>query len=327
MRRRRLGKNGPEVSLIGLGCMGMSGVYGPQDNEESTATIRRAMELGVTLLDTAELYGMGRNEELVGRAIKGARDRVFLATKFGFVTDKDGKFLVNGRPENVRPSCEASLRRLGVDTIDLYYQHRVDSQVPIEETVGAMARLVEEGKIRFLGLSEASPATLRRAHGVHRIAALQSEYSLWTRDVEGEILPTCRELGVGFVAYSPMGRGFLTAKLRSAENLPKDDLRKFTPRLQPGNIEKNLELLAELESIAAGKGCTPGQLALAWILAQGEDIIPIPGTRRRRHLEENVAAAEIALSPEELDRIGRAFPPGAAAGTRNPEKLTRLVDR
>jgi aryl-alcohol dehydrogenase-like predicted oxidoreductase len=327
MVQRRLGASGPAVSAIGLGCMGMSEFYGPRDEGESVATIQRALELGVTFLDTADMYGVGRNEELVGRAILGRRDRVFLATKFGNVRDKDGKSLgVNGRPEYVRSACEASLRRLGVERIDLYYQHRVDPQTPIEETVGAMARLVEQGKVRYLGLSEAAPATIRRAHAVHPITALQTEYSLWTRDVEEEVLPVCRELGIGFVAYSPLGRGFLAARFRRPEDFQEGDYRKLSPRFQPENMRKNLALLKSLETIAAQKRCTPGQLALAWVLAQGGDIVPIPGTKRRKYLEENVAATALSLSPEELERIDRAFPPGVTAGTRYPEAGMKAVN-
>ncbi len=308
--------------------MGMSEFYGPRDDAESVATIHRALELGVTLLDTADMYGVGANEELVGRAIQGKRDRVFLATKFGNVRDASGKSLgVNGKPEYVRWACESSLRRLGVERIDLYYQHRVDPQTPIEETVGAMARLVEQGKVCYLGLSEAAPATIRRAHAVHPITALQTEYSLWTRDVEAEILPVCRELGIGFVAYSPLGRGFLGGRFRRPEDFAEGDYRKFSPRFQPENLAKNLALLKALEAMAEQKRCTPGQLALAWVLSRGSDVVPIPGTKRRKYIEENVAAVSMVLSPEELDRLDRAFPQGITAGLRYPEASMGSVNR
>jgi len=306
----------------------MSEFYGPRDDQESVATIHRALELGVSFLDTADMYGVGRNEELVGRAIRGQRDRVFLATKFGQVRDKDGKGLgTSGKPEYVRSACEASLRRLGVERIDLYYQHRVDPQTPIEDTIGAMAELLKQGKVRFLGLSEAAPATIRRAHAVHPITALQTEYSLWTRDVEAEILPVCRELGIGFVAYSPLGRGFLAGRFKRPEDFAEGDYRKFSPRFQQENLQKNLALVKSLEAIAVEKRCTAGQLALAWVLARGRDVVPIPGTKRRKYLEENAAAAEIKLSPETLARIERLFPRGAAAGERYPEAGMKAVNR
>jgi aryl-alcohol dehydrogenase-like predicted oxidoreductase len=318
--RRRLGRGGPEVSAIGLGCMGMSEFYGAGDEAESIATIHAAIDRGVDFLDTADMYGVGRNEELVRRAIAHRRGRVFLATKFGNVRGEDGSFRgVCGRPDYVRSACEASLTRLGVDVIDLYYQHRVDPQVPIEDTVGAMAELVAAGKVRFLGLSEAAPATLRRAHAVHPIAALQTEYSLWSRDAEAELLPAVRELGIAYVAYSPLGRGFLTGQFRSPADFPDDDYRRFHPRFTGENFDKNIVLVRAIEAMAAEKGCTAAQLALAWVLAQGEDIVPIPGTKRRKYLAENIGALEVKLSPEELKRIDQILPPGAAAGTRYHE--------
>src|SRR3989475_354576 len=304
MKQRKLGRNGPMVSVMGLGCMGMSDFYGHRDDQESIATIHRALDLGVNLLDTADVYGPFTNEELVGRAIRGRRDQVFLATKFGIVRGADPNVHgVNGRPEYVRAACEASLRRLGVDVIDLYYQHRVDLDTPIEDTVGAMADLVREGKVRFLGLSEAGPKTIRRAHAAHPITALQTEYSLWSRDPEDEVLPTCRELGIGFVAYSPLGRGFLTGQIKRFEDLAADDYRRHMPRFQGDNFQRNIELVRRIEAIAAEKRCRPSQLALAWVLAQGEDIVPIFGTKRRAYLEENLAALNVELTARDLKRI------------------------
>lgn len=323
MQELPLGSQGLKVSRIGLGCMGMSEFYAGRDDAESIATLHRALELGVTFLDTADMYGSGRNEELVGRAIRDRREQVVLATKFGNVRGPNGEFLgVNGRPEYVREACDASLRRLGVDHVELYYQHRVDPNTPIEDTVGAMAELVQAGKVRYLGLSEAAPETVRRAHAVHPISALQTEYSLWSRDPEDELLPTVRELGIGFVAYSPLGRGFLTGQFRRFEDLPEGDYRRFSPRFQGENFEKNLQLVERVEELAAVKGVTASQLALAWLLHQGDDVIPIPGTKRRKYLEENAAAVPIHLSPEELARIDELAPKGATAGARYPDMST-----
>ena len=328
MKMRKLGHGGPEVSAMGLGCMGMSEFYAGRDEAESVATIHRALDLGITFLDTADMYGVGANETLVGGAIKGRRGEVFLATKFGNVRGEDGGFLgVNGKPEYVRSACEGSLKRLGVETIDLYYQHRVDQTVPIEDTVGALSQLVTEGKVRFLGLSEASPRTLRRACAVHPIAALQTEYSLWTRDPEPEILPACRELGVTFVAYSPLGRGFLSGKFKRPEDLPEDDYRHNHPRFQGENFEANLRLVARVEAMAKEKRCTPSQLALAWVLAQGEDVVPIPGTKRRKYLEENAGALDLTLSREDVKRLDEAIPAGATAGPRYHEMAMKAIDR
>ena len=329
MNRRNLGSEGLVVSALGLGCMGMSEFYGTGDEDESIATIHRAIELGIDFLDTADMYGPFTNERLVGKAIQGRRDEVVLATKFGNERREDGSRVgINGRPEYVRRACDASLQRLGVDTIDLYYQHRVDPEVPIEDTVGAMKELVEAGKVRYLGLSEAAPETIRRAHSVHPISALQSEYSLFTRDLEDEVLPTLRELGIGFVAYSPLGRGFLTGAWKSMDDLPEDDTRagRF-PRFSEENFRQNLELAERVREIAAEKGATPGQLALAWLLARGEDIVPIPGTKRRKYLEENAGAVDITLTGEDLRRIEEAIPRGSAAGERYSEQMMRTVNR
>lgn len=328
MDNRRLGANGPVVSAIGLGCMAMSDFYGPRDDQESVATIHRALDLGITFFDTADAYGPFTNERFVGRAIHDRRGQVVLATKFGNVRGEDGSFLrVDGSPDHVRRACDGSLQRLGVDVIDLYYQHRVDPTVPIEDTVGAMADLVAAGKVRFIGLSEAAAPTIRRAHAVHPIAALQTEYSLWTRDPEDGILATCRELGIGFVAYSPLGRGFLAGRFKSPDDLAADDWRRLNPRFQGENFSKNLELVRRIQKMAVVKGCTPAQLALAWLLAQGPDIVPIPGTRSRRRLEENVGAVGLALSSNDLKALDALAPKGVAAGARYHEAGMKNVNR
>ncbi len=328
MQTRTLGRSGLTVSALGLGCMGMSDFYGQQDDAESLRTLHRAVELGVTLFDTADMYGPFKNEELLARAFKGKRDQVLIATKFGIVRDPADptKRGVNGRPEYVKSACEASLKRLGTDHIDLYYQHRVDARTPIEETVGAMSRLVEEGKVRYLGLSEAAPATLRRAAATHPIAALQTEYSLWSREPEDEILPACRELGIGFVPYSPLGRGFLTGQIQKFEDLEADDYRRFSPRFQGDNFQKNLDLVARITDLAKQKRCTAGQLALAWVLAQGDDVVPIPGTKRVSYLEENLGGLDIGLTPDERAQLDDIAPKGVAAGLRYPEAMMGMVN-
>ena len=333
MKQRKLGTEGLTVSAQGLGCMGMSDFYGTRDEAESITTIHRAFDLGVNFLDTSDMYGPFTNEELVGKAIKGRRNQVVVATKFGIMRAKPSKegwapiTGISGRPEYVRSCCDASLKRLGSDHIDLYYQHRVDPEVPIEETVGAMSDLVSAGKVRYIGLSEASVQTIRRAHTIHPITALQSEYSLWSRDPEDEVLPTLRELGIGFVAYSPLGRGFLTGQLKNPDDFAADDYRRNSPRFQGDNFAKNLELVERITAIAERKGMTPGQLALAWVLAQREDIVPIPGTKRRKYLEENIAAGAVSISEEEMAEIAAALPKGAAAGERYPASMMTLLNR
>jgi aryl-alcohol dehydrogenase-like predicted oxidoreductase len=327
MEKRKLGKEGPEVSAIGLGCMGMSEFYGNADEAESIETIHKAFDSGINFFDTADMYGPYKNEKLVGKALKGIRDKVILATKFGIVRGDDPKSRsVNGRPEYVKSACEASLKRLGVDHIDLYYQHRVDKDTPIEDTIGAMSDLVKEGKVRFLGMSEASAETIGRANKVHQITALQTEYSLWTRDPESDIFSTVRELGIGFVAYSPLGRGFLTGRFQSPDDFDDDDFRKYSPRFQGENFDKNLQLVEKVEELAKQKGVTPAQLALAWVLHQGNDIVPIPGTTKMKHIEENIDAVNIKLTAEELKQIDDIFPMDAASGLRYPEEAMKSVN-
>ena len=328
MKTRTLGRDGPELSALGLGCMGMSAFYGGRDEEESARTLHRAVELGVTFFDTADMYGQGEDEELVGRELRGVRDRVFIATKFANSWGPDRKPTgVRGDPAYVRQACEDSLRRLNVETIDLYYQHRVDPKTPIEDTVGAMAELVQAGKVRFLGLSEAAPDTIRRAHATHPITALQTEYSLWSREPEAEIMPLLDELGIGFVPYSPLGRGFLSGAITSPDDLEPDDYRRNAPRFQGEAFAKNLELVAQVRRLAEAKGCTPSQLALAWVLSRGEHVLPIPGTKKVRYLEENLAAADLVLTPDDLAALERAFPQGAATGDRYPEAGMKAVNR